>query len=135
MYGGRWNDPGVPIVYCAESIALAALEILVHTDASIAPTDLVVVPIDIPDAATTRAIDAKKLPDGWRGFPANSSTKSVGEAWVKRRDTLLLRVPSAIVPQEHNVLINVAHPLMSRVRAGAAEPFAFDPRLLSSRGK
>jgi RES domain-containing protein len=135
LYGGRWNDPGVPIVYCAESIALAALEILVHTDASIAPTDLVVVPIEIPDAATTRAIDPKKLPHEWRGYPANSSTKSIGEAWVKRRDTLLLRVPSAIVPQEHNVLINVGHPLMGRVRAGTPEPFAFDPRLLSSRAK
>jgi RES domain-containing protein len=135
IYGGRWNAPGVAIVYCAESIALAALEVLVHTDPSLVPDDLVTVPVEVPDVATTRAIDPRKLPDGWRTHPAPDTTRTVGEAWAKRRDTLLLRVPSAIVPQEHNVLLNVAHPLMPRVRQGAAEPFAFDPRLLSARKK
>lgn len=126
QHGGRWNSPGRPAVYCASSLALAALEVLVnlprdkrrkgHTPPQSA------VEFDLPD-------DLCKL-SGFPGTLPEHRTRPLGDAWLESRDCLALSVPSSVVPLEANVVINPRHPDLGRVTIRRIEPFSFDPRLL-----
>jgi RES domain-containing protein len=93
------------------------------------PGDLVAIPAEIPDPLARREITAEALPANWRIYPAPDQLAHLGTAWVRARMTAVLIVPSAIVPQERNVLLNPAHPDFRRIRLGAPAPFNFDPRL------
>jgi len=109
-------------------VALAALETLVHVDPEDAPDDLVVIPADIPDVEITR-VAVRKLRKGWRSTPAPSALQEVGLDWIHEGRTAVLAVPSALVPDEHNYLLNPVHPAFARIRRGRPTPFALDPRL------
>jgi RES domain-containing protein len=130
LYGGRWNYPGTPVMYTAGSLALAALEVLVHVDQDIAPMDLVATPIDVPRRIRIEEIHLTDLPVNWRSTPAPEQLQRLGTAWVQRATSVLLRVPSVVVPEEHNYLVNPAHPARRRLKVGSPRPFTFDPRLL-----
>jgi len=129
IFGGRWNSEGVAIVYASATLSLAALEYLAHIDVEDVAADLIALAIDVPDDAPAGTIEPTELPVDWRltGHPACIAT---GDAWVSRGETLTLSVPSAIVPEESNVLINPAHAHASFVRVAASRRFGFDPRLL-----
>ncbi|HWL85555.1 MAG TPA: RES family NAD+ phosphorylase [Polyangiaceae bacterium] len=127
--GGRWNRKGTRIVYCGGSLALAALEILVHLDVSQLPIDLVCIRAVVPEGVGIELADVSKLPRTWRTTPAPDALKDIGTDWIKRASSAVLAVPSAIIPPEMNYLINPAHPEFARVVVGLPEPFAFDPRL------
>lgn len=127
--GGRWNHKGTSVAYASTTLSLAALELFVNLDPEDAPTDLVAVDLRLPDDVTSRAIDASDLPPDWRDFPAPVELKDIGSNWVRTNKTLALYVPSVVIPHERNVLINPAHPDMSRAQLGRAEPFHFDPRM------
>ncbi|MGH7267329.1 MAG: RES family NAD+ phosphorylase [Candidatus Rokuibacteriota bacterium] len=127
--GGRWNRPGVAVVYTSATLSLAALEYFVHLDPGDAPVDLVVVPADIADDVSRRELAAAALPRNWREYPAPAELADLGTAWVHDGASAVLVVPSAIVPQERNVLFNPAHPDFRRVRIGRPEAFSFDPRM------
>jgi RES domain-containing protein len=129
LYGGRWNHIGTPIVYTSTSRALAALEVLVHTDPGLAPTDFVMIPAEIPDTLI-RQVEVATLPIDWDQLPAGDETRSFGSEWAARLDSVALAVPSVVVHYERNLMINPRHPDFSRVELGAPEPFSFDPRLL-----
>jgi RES domain-containing protein len=129
-YGGRWNRNGTAVVYTSTSPALATVESLVHVDFGIQPRDLRMVSIDLPDDAPIESIDAASLPANWKHYPAPQRLADIGSEWVASGRTLLLRVPSAVVDREVNVLVNPAHARASDVRIVGDEPFAFDPRLL-----
>jgi RES domain-containing protein len=129
LYGGRWNAPGTPMVYAAESLSLAALELLVHLNPDRIPEDLVAYAIDIPDGLDTWRIDPGDLPDGWNRRAEVPELRQLGEAWVQDAITAVLNVPSAVIPEERNVLINPQHPEAPEVRVGRERPFSFDPRL------
>jgi RES domain-containing protein len=116
-------------VYTSATLSLAVLESFVHVDPADAPTDLVVVPADIPDDVERREIRAEALPATWRRYPAPEPLADLGTAWVRAGATAVLVVPSAIVPQERNVLLNPAHREFRRIRVRAPEPFRFDPRM------
>ena len=109
LYGGRWNYPGTAVAYTAGTLALAALEVLVHVDHDLAPTDLVAIPIDIPAGIRTEEIRPSDLPQHWRRTPAPERLQELGTAWLRRGDSLLLRVPSVVIPEEHNYLVNPMH--------------------------
>lgn len=128
LYGGRWNHRGLPMVYASATLSLAVLETLVHVDQDLAPTDRVAVRITIPSSMKIEAIDEKDLPKGWRGFPTPETLRNLGVEWLRARRTPVLRVPSAIVPQESNYLINPLHADAAKVK-WALEPFGFDQRL------
>jgi RES domain-containing protein len=127
--GNRWNERGVRVAYASATISLAALELLVHVDPLDAPDDLVAVPADIPRGAPRGRPGA--LPLDWRTMPAPASTAAVGTRWAQRGKTLVLRVPSVVVPSESNYLVNPAHPAFPTLLVGAPVPFAFDPGLFA----
>lgn len=132
LYGGRWNFPGASVVYTAGTLALAALEVLVHVDLDIAPTDLVAIPVEVPTRVRVEKVEIDGLPPHWRTTPAPEQLQQLGTAWVRRKTSLLLRVPSAVIPEEYNYLVNPAHSSVARLRVGEPRPFTFDPRLFSS---
>lgn len=126
---GRWHHRGVPVVYAASSAALAALEVLVHTDPLLAPADLRLLALDVPDDAARDRLDLDALPPDWRDLPPPRSTQALGTAWLRDARSLVLDVPSAVIPSEANALLNPAHPDISRCRIALDQPFSFDPRL------
>lgn len=129
LYGGRWNTPGVAVVYASATVSLAALEAFVHLDGEDAPADLVVIPVEIPDALAVRELTPDELPRNWRATPAPAALQQLGNKWARAIETLVLLVPSAVVPQEQNYILNPAHPDASRLKIGTPEPFSFDPRM------
>lgn len=130
--GGRWNPRGLAIVYTSESLALAALELLVHCDAALSPADLVAISADIPDSLPIERIERAQLPGDWRLYPAPEALARRGSEWAETGRTAVLSVPSAVVPRERNLLLNPAHTDFRRIRLAAGEPFSFDARLARS---
>jgi RES domain-containing protein len=134
LYGGRWNPKGVRMVYAAGSLALAVLESFVHFSSTLLPADYVAVPVDIPDTLAVETWTAPMLPADWSDTPAPSTLQALGKRWVAAARTAVLRVPSAVVPIEFNVLLNPAHPDAAQIHSGPPEPFVFDPRLKKAEG-
>ena len=129
LFGGRWNNKGRRLVYCAESLALAALEVLVHADAEDLPADMVQIAVEIPDRVPVRALERAELPAGWSAASGPDALKRLGDAWIEAAREAVLLVPSAVVPEERLVLINPDHPAAAKIEAGPPQPFRFDPRL------
>jgi RES domain-containing protein len=132
-YGGRWNQRGTALVYTSASASLAALEYLVHLDPEDAPPDLILVPADIAPAVVIRELRIAELPADWRSLPASDALARMGTSWARRLESAVLSVPSAVVPEERNYLLNPAHPQFREIAFGPARPFAFDPRLWKTR--
>jgi RES domain-containing protein len=128
-YPGRWNHKGVPIVYSASSLALASLEYFVHLDPDDWPDDLVSIGAEVPDALLTDVVDAKALPSGWNKIPAPVALQDLGSDWATSSKGVALVVPSAIISNERNVLLNPKHADMARVRRQPPRLFTFDPRM------
>jgi RES domain-containing protein len=126
--GGRWHPRGAAVAYASEHLSLAALEYLVHVDPEDAPKDLVSLRIDIPDDLVEDA-DVSLLPPSWRMEPAPPELAELGRRWLERHSAVALRVPSAIVPSEFNVVIDSLSTTLDRCMIAAPEPFSFDPRL------
>lgn len=127
-YGGRWNRPGTPIVYAAQSRALAALEALAHFGGAERRIAFVIFEIDIPDELTLR-LDVSTLPQDWRSPEPRDATQAVGSDWQSNARSAALLVPSALIPQEYCVLLNPEHPDTARLMVGYPEAFEFDDRL------
>jgi RES domain-containing protein len=130
LYGGRWHRAGMPAIYTSSTLSLAALDVLVHFDHELAPARFVAFPVSIPTAVRLQRLSAKQLPRNWRALPAPDETQDLGSKWLKSRKSVGLIVPSALVPQERNVLLDPTHPDFARLRIGTPEPFSFDPRLV-----
>jgi RES domain-containing protein len=131
--GGRWNRKGVPVVYAATTASLAALETIVHFAAAGLPLNRFLVRIDLPDDlwAARRSATAVSLDVGWNAVPAGKVSLDFGDAWLKAAATpLVLEVPSVIVPEESNVLLNPRHPGIARVRATKLRLWQYDGRLI-----
>lgn len=127
---GRWHTKGNPIVYTASSASLAALEVLVHVDPLMAPNDLRLLAIELPDDLTTEALELSALPEDWHAVPAPASLQALGTSWLSSGRTAALSVPSAVIKVERNVLLNPRHPAVRRIRVSSDEAFSFDTRLL-----
>lgn len=128
-FGGRWNHRGCRVVYASGSLALALLEVLVHLDPAGRVPALTAIPIQLPQSlidiapmgAPSSTADAVPLPIG--------TTRQIGDTWIQTAHRPALRIPSAIVPIEHNYLLNPEHQDFHRIHIGQAEPLLFDPRL------
>jgi RES domain-containing protein len=131
LNGGRWNSEGIPVVYASSTLSLAALEYLVHVDVEDVPADLCALKLDVPDDAPVEAVEVSSLPDDWNRVEDHPDCLARGDDWARRGAALALRVPSAVIPAETNVLLNPRHPDMARVRVVSIETFAFDRRLLA----
>ncbi len=131
LTGGRWNQKGLPLIYTSATRALACLETIVHLNAGGLPLNRYLVAIDIPDPtwANARHETAATLAVGWDAEPAGKISIDMGTTWLKAATTALLVVPSVIVPEECNVLINPAHPDSSSITATKIRKWTYDPRL------
>jgi RES domain-containing protein len=128
MTGGRWNDKGTPLVYCATNIALATLETVHYLRNGALPFNRYLVRIDIPDAVWGARQVLDPLPGGWDAIPAGSSARTAGDAWIASGASALLLVPSVIVPDEYNVLINPRHVDAAAIVATTLKRWIYDPR-------
>lgn len=129
LFGGRWNLKGFSVLDTSENISLAAMELLVNLPVADLPDDLRLITIDVPDEISMRVISSDDLPKGWRHYPPPRSLSEMGTEWIRTEESLILRVPSAVIPQEWNVLLNPQHSEMNRVEILSVEPFGFDKRL------
>ena len=128
MYGGRWNQKGTSVLYTSENISLAVLETLVHVDIDNLPTDLKLLILNIPDSVTRKELDIKNLPTNWRDYPAPDKLADIGSKWVDSSESLILQVPSVVIPGENNLLINPNHPEFKKVNIDEIVDFKFDDR-------
>lgn len=129
LYGGRWNLPGVAMVYTAATLSLAALELFINLDPDNPPPDLVSIEATILDDIPIESVSIDQLPSRWRDYPGPDRLQEMGAAWLEGARTAVLSVPSAVIPGERNLLLNPAHPRFSRIQFGRPRPFGFDPRM------
>ncbi len=125
LYGGRWNSPGVPLVYTSESLALCCLEIFVHLPSYDLLRDYVYIQVRFDSSF----VEDAQLVDGWDARPVSQASQSIGDQWVERNTSPILRVPSVIIPEGSNYLINISHPDFKEIEIGKSESMAFDQRL------
>ena len=129
LYGGRWNRRGTRMVYTAGSISLAALEMLVHLDAYQLLSAYVCIPVEFDDSMCLR-IGPSDVPVDWTSDPAPASTQDIGTDWARDAASVVLAVPSVLVPPETNFLINPLYPDFGKLTIGVPQPFQYDPRLI-----
>lgn len=128
-FGGRWNSPGTPAVYTSESRALSLLEVLAGLQSPHAMQEYVLIPALFDEALVTD-LNPSRLPRGWRRSPPPSATQRIGDEWVTGLRSAVLRLPSVIVPEENNYLLNPEHPDFERIEIGEPVAVVIDPRLL-----
>ena len=128
-FGGRWNVLGTRVVYASATLSLAALEFFVNLDRDTEPDQLVAVSADIPDDTRIGYIEVSDLPKNWRSYPVPEELQDLGTAWVASASAAVLVIPSAVIPEERNYLLNPAHPDFKRFRLNKPEAFHFDPRM------
>lgn len=128
-YGGRWNSRGHRAVYASGSLALALLEILVHVDPAGPLPELLAFPIQLPMPLIEPGPPSELKHLGERLPWHIGTTRRIGDTWIQAGRMPALRVPSSVVPIEHNYLLNPEHREFHRIRIGQPEPFLFDPRL------
>lgn len=125
LFGGRWNEKGYPALYTASSLSLAALEILVHTDKSMPPVDMAYASIYVPDSFLSMKI---------LRLPADITEIEYGTKWLKEKSSLMLKVPSVILPYEYegecNLILNPLHEDFKKVFINEVHDFSFDIRLM-----
>ena len=129
-FGGRWNSPGSRLLYTSASQSLALLEILVHIDHDRLVQKYSVATITFDDVLMTDVSDIAVLPTDWNKPTVNPELQEIGDLWSRSRQSVVLKVPSVIVPAEANFLINAAHPDFGALMLGEAQPFLFDSRLI-----
>lgn len=132
LYGGRWNSPGTPMIYTATTASLAVLETLVHMSLGVFPENLVMVTLEIPEEFV-QSLEAKQLPEDWAAYPASSDVHAIGDTWAREEASLGLLVPSAILPQENNLIINPRHPKAGNLKIAEIIPYQVDRRLLKKQ--
>jgi RES domain-containing protein len=126
-YGGRWNPEGYSVVYLSEHLSLAAIEAYVHLPEEARWMEFAAFRVSIPDDITPSTLS--HLPHDWSVTPEPDSTRQIGQEWLDAGGSCLLSVPSVVVPQERNLMVNLSHPDWQRVSIGAPESFSFDYRL------
>ena len=129
--GGRWNHVGTQVVYVSETLSLAALELFIHftrKDIKFSKS-LVAIPVDIPKSLKIVEVPVKDLTPDWRMSPPSKSTKDIGTEWARKGVSSILRVPSALIPDECNLVLNPGHADFIKIRIGNSQPFTLDERM------
>ena len=127
LYGGRWNRKGTPMVYTAGSQSLAMLEMLVQDEPLRAR--YMMLSAALPKNLRIERVAAGQLPADWRDSRARDQLQAIGTDWAKRGSSVALAVPSAVIPNETNYLLNPLHPAMARIVIGKPQEFITDLRL------
>jgi len=134
MFGSRWSSPGTRVAFASETLSLAVLEVLVHLQKSPGLAGYVVFTVDFPNRCIEQ-LDESLLPENWRHFPAPPQVQAIGDRWIDTASSVILRVPSAIIPQEYNFLINPAHNEFAELVIGGPTPLEVDSRVFGDKAK
>lgn len=132
QYGGRWNSKGTPAVYLAASQALAILEVVVHLESESQLNNFSLFEVTF-DESLVIALPSEYWPADWKSDPAPASTKAIGDEWVQSGDSLILQLPSTIVSDTPNYLINPYHPDLGKLSISGPIPYPIDPRIKKTR--
>lgn len=127
LAGGRWNKKGRAVIYTSENTALALLEIVVNIPPMFKP-DLQLITLEIPEEKI-QIIDKEALPDNWYHYPSPGRLKELAEKSYQNLEYLGIKVPSAIVHNQFNLILNPLSPYFKEVKISSNTPFIFDPRL------
>jgi RES domain-containing protein len=130
--GGRWNRVGTSVIYAGGTVGIAALEKFVHL-AGVVPPDLVLVRVVLPESASSETRLAADLPPGWDALYPGHASMEFGTQWAQEKRSLVLYVPSAIVPEETNGVVNPAHAEFAAVRMEIEREFHYDSRMFAKR--
>ena len=128
LFGGRWNNKMVSCLYTSESRALALLEYTVNIDIDDIPRALSITQIEIPDRSI-KVLKEADLPGDWKQSPAPSSTKTFGSSLLLAATEPVIRVPSTVVPDEYNYLLNPLHPESKKFKIISVRDFVYDVRI------
>lgn len=131
LYGpGRWHKKGFPVIYTSEHASLAAWEKIVHVASfENIQNNLLLVKIVIPDGIEIQSVPENILLEGWDNFPFSSETVNFGTLFLQKKEHLALKVPSVIIPDEFNIILNPLHPDIQRCKVISEIPFLFDKRV------
>ena len=129
LNGSRWNTKGMPMLFTAEQISLATLEMLVHINFVEIPDSFHLLFISVPDEAPKVEIKISNLKSSWKND--DDYTAVIGDEFLREKNSLFLKVPSAVIVEEHNYIINPLHKDFSKVKIIKSKPFAFDKRFFS----
>lgn len=130
--GGRWNYKGVPVVYTADSAALATLETLVHLQLNFLPLNLSTIVLNLPDSLEISVVSSQELPSNWYSYPAPKTLADIGNKWIEQQTSVALSVPSAILPdsEDRNYILNPHHPDFRLISIVRVKPYTYDSRLM-----
>ena len=126
LYGGRWNHPGYSCVYLASSRALAALEMLVHLTPKTKSVRFSFVEVNLSSLSIEKITT---LPVGWDETLPSGVTREAGTEWLRSKRSAVLQVPSVLIQEEPNYILNPSHPECEDLFPVSARDFFFDPRL------
>ena len=134
LYGpGRWHRKGNLIIYASEHASLAAWEKIVHAGSfENLQNDLLLVKLEIPDAIEILTVPKHILVKGWDRFPYSLETVNFGTSFLRNRQHLALKVPTVIIPDEFNIILNPLHPAIQDCKVISSIPFVFDKRVLKT---
>jgi RES domain-containing protein len=129
LYGSRWTPRGAAAVFASATLSLATLERFVHTDPDLEPDDLVAISVSIDSRIAIEAVAVGDLPKDWRAHPPPPELILIGERWLQRGGAAVLSVPSVVIPQERNFVIDPNHADFRNIKVERSEPFGFDARM------
>ncbi len=131
LYGpGRWHKKGNLVIYTSEHASLAAWEKIVHvTSFENLPENLLLVKIELPDRIEIQSVPQKVLIKGWDSFPFALETVDYGTSFLQKKTHLALKVPSVIIPDEFNIILNPLHPDIRDCKVVSTVSFVFDQRV------
>jgi len=128
-FSGRWNSDGKKVIYTAESIPLAFLESMLRRQGSGSNRDFNTMIIDAADTLVTTIIDVHGLPDGWRNTHDYRICQRIGDDWYESYASPILKVPSAVLPDAFNYVLNTSHPDFSSIKLLRVTPLIPDERI------
>jgi len=129
LFGGRWNSRGVRILYTAGSLSLAALEMLVHLNNEEILLSYSFAAVEFDESLILPVEKFRALPKNWSASPPPLEIQRIGDDWARGQASVVLKVPTSVLPVEFNYLINVEHPEFSKIKLSKTQSFTFDERL------
>ncbi len=132
IFGGRWNSEGNYALYTSESRSLALLETLAHSPFKLLQKKVYcLVTIYVPGNNEMGIINPNDLPEGWNSAMPHTATKKTGDAFLKQKKQLILKIPSVMMPEEFNYLLNPLHGSYKSVTVKQKRIISFDDRIFS----
>lgn len=128
-FANRWNSKGTELIYTSQSRALALAEVAVHLSLALLPNDYVMIEIDIPNEVSISVLESKDIPADWDTHPPSIWTQRKGDEFIDAKNFCVLKVPSAVVPGDYNLLINPHHKDFKKISIVEVKGFLFDKRL------